>query len=149
MTAISIKAGVVHGALFAGLLALLSGCGSPPVEITTDDTVLAERWGVEITSLRVTAAGSMIDFRYRVLDPAKAAELGNPENGLCLIDQASGVKMQVPSFPKTGPMRQTADQLEAGRIYFIFFANVGRKVHSGSRVTVEIGDFRAENLVVQ
>jgi hypothetical protein len=132
----------------AGLFLLMAGCTSAPV-MESKKVFFADQWGVEITSLRVTAAGSMIDFRYRVIDPVKAAELGDPESRLCLIDQASGVKMQVPSFPKTGPMRQTAKQLKTGRIYFIFFANAGRLVHSGSRVTIEIGDFRAENLVVE
>ena len=131
------------------LVVFTAGCTSPSGKISTNADVLSQRWGIEITSLRVTAAGSMIDFRYRVLDPVKAATLNNPESPLCLIDQESGVRMPVPSFPKTGPMRQTAKQLEVGRIYFIFFTNVARKVHSGSRVTIEIGDFRAEDLVVQ
>ena len=57
--------------------------------------------------------------------------------------------MNVPNTPKIGPLRQTATQMEAGKVYFMLFANSGRLVKAGSRVTVAIGDFRAENLTVE
>jgi len=36
---------------------------------------LEETWGIQIMGSRQTAAGHMIDFRYRVLDPEKAGPL--------------------------------------------------------------------------
>ena len=66
-----------------------------------------------------------------------------------LTDLATGAVLRVPSFPKTGSMRQTGAKMQAGRIYFMLFANTGMPVKSGSRVTVTVGDFNAEGLVVQ
>ena len=115
----------------------------------TKETLMQKQWGIEVTSLRLSANGHMLDFRYRVLDPAKAAALGDRRNKACLIDQATGIMMNVPNTPKIGPLRQTATQMEAGKVYFMMFANSGRLVKAGSRVTVAIGDFRAENLTVE
>jgi hypothetical protein len=39
--------------------------------------------------------------------------------------------------------------VKQGRIYGALFANPGRFVHAGDRVTVVMGEFRAEHLVVQ
>ena len=112
------------------------------------DPALKEQWGIEITSLSMTAAGHMVDFRFRVLDPAKAASLFTRENKPYLIDQASQQVLSVPVMAKVGPLR-TSDPPKQDRIYWMFFGTVPGLVKSGSKVTVVIGDFRVENLVVQ
>lgn len=109
---------------------------------------IEETWGIQIIGIRQTAAGYMLNFRYRVIDPEKAAPLFNRQTKPYLIDQASGAKFAVPNPPKTGPLR-TSDPPKAGRNYFIFFANPGKYVKLGNKVTVVIGDFKAENLVVE
>jgi hypothetical protein len=35
------------------------------------------------------------------------------------------------------------------RTYFALFANPGRQIEAGDKVTVVIGDFRAEDLIVE
>lgn len=110
---------------------------------------LRERWGIEVASLHMSAHGRMVDFRYRVLDPDKAALLVDRSVKPALTDLATGVVLHVPSFPKTGAMRQTGVKPQAGRIYFMLFANSGMAVKSGSRVTISVGAFKAENLTVQ
>jgi len=115
----------------------------------SNTAMLREQWGVEITSLRLSARGRMVDFRYRVLDPAKAAMLAKREHKPQLIDQATGAILQVPTTPKLGPLRQSATQLIQGKIYFALFANTRCMVKSGNQVTVVIGPFCAENLAVQ
>jgi hypothetical protein len=109
---------------------------------------IEERWGIQIIGIRQTAAGYMLDFRYRVTDPEKAAPLFVRKTKPYLIDQASGAKFAVPNPPKTGPLR-TSDPPQANRIYFIFFGNPGKYIKPGNKVTVVIGDFRVENLVVE
>jgi hypothetical protein len=133
-------------------LSLLStGCSDSPKESVPHVTrnLLRELWGIEVTGLHMSAKGRMIDFRYRVLDPDKAVLLVDRTVKPTLTDLATGTVLRVPSFPKTGSMRQTAARLETGRIYFMLFANTGMPVKSGSRVTVTVGDFKAENLVVE
>ncbi len=109
---------------------------------------LEERWGIRIESLRLTAGGYMLDFRYRVLDPAKAKPLAQRNVKPQLIDQASGAKLQVPVPPKVGALRN-AGEPEAGKVYWMFFGNPGMFLKAGARVTVIIGEFRAENLLVE
>jgi len=131
-----------------------SNSPAPPAVLATNTTasyaaMLRAQWGIEITSLRLSAHGRMVDFRYRVLDPAKAAMLAKRENKPQLIDQASGAILLVPNTPKLGPLRQSAARLMQGKIYFTLFGNARCIVKSGSKVTVVIGAFKAENLTVQ
>lgn len=112
------------------------------------DHELKEKWGIEITSLAMTAGGHMVDFRFRVRDPEKAASLFTAEDKPYLIDQASQQVLSVPVMAKIGPLR-TSEPPKQDRIYWMFFGTVPGLVKSGSEVTVVIGDFRVENLVVQ
>ncbi len=110
---------------------------------------LEQTWGVEIASLRLSARGYFVDFRYRVLDADKAAQLGNDDWKPYLIDDATGQKLAVPRTPKLGPLRQTAQKPTAGRIYYIFFGNSRGIVKPGGKVTVVVGDCRIEGLTVE
>jgi hypothetical protein len=118
-----------------------------PKEISAEQS-MKEKWGIEITSLRMAVDGHMVDFRYRVLDTKKAETLFVRANKPYLIDQASQKVLAVPSIGKVGPLR-TSNKPQEGRIYWMFFGNKGGLVKPGSKVTVTIGDFRVENLVVQ
>jgi len=110
-------------------------------------TQCSEKWGIEPVSLRLTAAGQMLDFRYRVTDPKKAVPFFYARNKPALVDQASGKKLSVPVVPKVGSLRQKTVKPEVGRIYFILFGNPG-VVKDGSKVTLIVGDIRIENLTV-
>ena len=109
---------------------------------------LAKTWGIEITSLRLSAEGYFVDFRYKVIDPEKASPLLKPEAKPHLIDEASGKQLGVPTTPKLGALRQTAQRLQAGTIYYIFFGNSRGIVKPGAKVTVVIGDCRIEHVTV-
>ena len=109
---------------------------------------LEEKWGIRIIGVRLTAADMMLDFRYRVIDPEKAASLLSRQIKPHLIDQATGRKFEV-TRTRLGPMRQTAVKPQADRNYIILFANQGKTVKRGNKVTVVIGDFVIENLVVE
>jgi hypothetical protein len=109
---------------------------------------LEQKWGIKVSSVFLSAGGNMVDFRYRVLDPTKAALLSNPEIKPQLTQQASGAKLSVPNTPKVGPLRQTTRQPVAGKIYFMLFANTRHQVKSGDKVTITMGDFKLENLTV-
>ena len=118
-----------------------------PGEMSREQS-MKEKWGIEITSIRMAVDGNMVDFRYRVLDAKKAKTLFVRANKPYLIDQASQKVLAVPSIGKVGPLR-TSNKPQEGRIYWMFFGNKGGLVKPGSKVTVTIGDFRVENLVVQ
>lgn len=109
---------------------------------------LVERWGVEVVSLHLSAGGYLVDFRYRVLDPRKAAPLFDRSLHPRLVDLASGRTLIVPNPPKVGALRTTRPP-QPGRTYFMLFGNPAGFVKSGNKVAVVAGDFRADNLVVE
>jgi hypothetical protein len=106
------------------------------------------QWGVKVLRISLSAEGYMLDFRYRVLNPEKAMPLFDRKIKPVLVDDATGATFAVPEPPKVGALRTTRPPT-ADRNYFIIFANPGRYIKKGNKVTVVIGDFKAENLVVE
>jgi hypothetical protein len=144
---------LIAAAIFLAIASLhLTGCATTSekegAEAAAREESLAEKWGIEVTSIRMSAHGYMVDFRYRVLDEEKAKELFVRENKPYLIEQGSGKVLQVPNTAKVGPLRSSYKP-QKGRIYWMFFGNRGGFVRQGSKVTVVIGEFRAEDLVVE
>jgi len=113
---------------------------------TTGD--LEARWGVRLEGIRLTAQGHLVDFRYRVLDPERAVNLMKRGEEAYLLDLASGVKLKVP-VTKVGQLRGTGIKPVTDRVYTVMFTSGGGVVQKGSIVTVVLGEFRAENLIVQ
>ncbi len=157
--------------LLAGGFALLVACGlaldaqalegSDPASVTVatiaspervrhprDKTFMKRQWGIEVVFVRRTGAGFMLEFRYKVLDPDKAKALFDRQTKPVLTHLESGARMVVPTPAKTGALRNS-NTPQAGRIYWMFFSNPARFVQPGELVSIEIGDFLADNLVVQ
>jgi hypothetical protein len=109
---------------------------------------LVKKWGIEITGIRMTARGHMVDFRYRVVDVDKASFLFKRNVKPYLMDQESGKVLAVPRTAKVGPLQSSSNAPQQGKIYWLFFGNPGI-VKTGSSVTVVIGEFKADNLIVQ
>lgn len=105
-------------------------------------------WGVDVEGVKAVESGYMLAFRYRVLDADKARPLNDQKTRPFIIDEASDVRLSVPAMEKVGELRQVGEP-EAGRTYFIIFGNPGKLVKPGRRVTVAIGNFRVEGLVVK
>ena len=105
-------------------------------------------WGVDTLTVKWTESGEVIRFSYRVLDPAKAAQLNDKKAEPALYDPKAGVKLVVPQMEKVGLLRQTSTPA-AGRSYWMAFSNKGRHVMPGDLVVVEIGQFHAVNLMVE
>jgi hypothetical protein len=104
-------------------------------------------WGVDSLGVKWAESGEVIRFTYRVLEPAKAQALNDKKSEPSLIDPTAGVKLVVPSMENVGQLRQTAPP-EAGKSYWIVFSNKGRLVKRGHHVSVVIGAFHADGLVV-
>jgi hypothetical protein len=108
-----------------------------------------ETLGIEIIALQVAVGGDRINFRYRVLDPTRAAQLFHPLHKAFLRD-SSGRNLARPNTPVAASLRADSGQpLRAGRVYTYFFPNPGQAVKSGDTVTLVIGGIRAEGLVVR
>jgi hypothetical protein len=142
--------------LLIALLSLASGAcatprssaaNAPPGRESPED-----RWGVQPLAVRVSAAGYMLDFRMRILDREKAAPLLVRNSDCHLVVEKNGGVLEVARSPKIGALRssvRTESMVKENRVYGALFANPGRLVAPGDRVTVVMGDYRAEHLVVQ
>ena len=149
--------GVLQAALLGAMVALLlGGCAS--------DTLLARqqeaesslreaeaRYGIRIEGLQLSAAGAMLDLRYRVVDPVRAAPILDPKLQPALLDEARGARLGVPVTPVLGRIRQTSrnNQIHTDRSYFVLFGNPGKAVQSGDRVSLLLGQVKITDLTVR
>lgn len=145
--------GVIILALLTSFITMYAGCRQAsrteqnPKEPNQDE--FEQMWGVQIKGLRLSAGGYMLDFRYTIVDPNKAAHLMDNTVKPYIADEKTGSKFIVPAPPKVGSLRQKSQEPLAGKTYFIMFANPGKFLKQGDRVTVVIGDFSVQNLIVE
>lgn len=105
-------------------------------------------WGIDSLGVRSVESGELIRFNYRVTDATKAQPLNDKKVEPFLVDERARVKLVVPSLEKVGQLRQSSPP-EVGKVYWMAFSNKGGLVKRGDRVSVVIGKFRADGLVVQ
>jgi hypothetical protein len=105
-------------------------------------------WGVDSLEAKAVESGSMIRFSYYVIDPAKAALLNDKKTPATLYDPQAHVSLTVPSVEQVGLLRQSTTP-EAGKAYWMIFANKRKEVKRGDRVSIVIGKFRADGLYVR
>ncbi|NLH50622.1 MAG: hypothetical protein GX444_18760 [Myxococcales bacterium] len=131
--------------VIAGVLTvvwLASGCSAKPENPQS-------RYGIQIQSVRLSAAGYMVDLRYKILDAKKAAKLTQRGTKTYLVDQATGQRFATPTAAKVGSLRNSSLSPKEGRTYFAFFANPGKALKPGVQVQVVMGDFHSAPLVVE
>ena len=120
--------------------------------VKSSDTTLSpleKQWGIQLQGIRLSAAGNLLDFRYRILDVDKAQPLADHKSQPYVLGQTNGSRMSVPTTPTVGSLRQTSIKPLINRTYFVLFANPERQIKAGDKVTVVIGDFRAADLIVE
>jgi len=146
---------VVRAVIVLALLALVAigvrvvlARGSDDVRSGTEavsSDVFATRSGIMVDLIAVTAAGGLVEFRYQVVDPDKAARLVHDETlRPILVVEDTGATLVMSSRPHKG----MAD-LQLGGTYFFLFANANNAVREGNQVTIIIGDVRLEHLEAQ
>ena len=101
--------------------------------------------GIDVNLIAVTAAGGLIEFRYQVVDPDKAARLLHDAK----LAPAFVVEETGETLVMSSPPHSTAAELRLGGTYFFLMANAHNALHRGSTVTLVIGDPRVEHLTVQ
>ena len=113
--------------------------------------VIKEQWGIEVLGLRESARGYMLDFRFRVLDVAKAMPLFDTRVKPYLVPQGTDLKLPVPIGQKVGAFRPTnrGNNIQSGKDYYVMFGNPDAHVKPGGRVSVVIGELRADGLTVK
>lgn len=137
----------------------LVGCAGAPAPFVAPEpspalspaAALEATYGITVAGLHLTAAGAMLDFRYRVVDPKRAAPILDGKTKAYLLDEARGARLDVPDTPVLGRIRQTSrnNNILTGRTYFIMFGNPGKALQSGDKVTLLLGQARITDLTVQ
>ena len=115
-------------------------------------TELEKKWGIKLYGIRWTAAGYMLEMKFRVLDPDKAFPLLKRDVKRYVVVEKSGAVLEVPFTQKLGSLKssvRTSNMVKKDYNYIALFANPNKHVNSGDKVTLVIGNFMAENLVVQ
>ena len=145
--------GALSGAALALAVILLIGTRSePPAEPAVvqqplppvvSPAGLAKHSGVRVTQLATTGGGGLLDLRYQVIDPGKAAAIHDLETPPALVDERTGVVIDdlFMGHSHNGPTK-------AGLIYYLVFSNPGSIVQSGDRVSVVLGDARIAHVRV-
>jgi hypothetical protein len=105
-------------------------------------------WGVDGLRVKAVESGELIRFTYHVVDAGKAEALNDKKFEPSLIDPQAGVSLQIPQLEKVGKLRQSSSP-ETGKIYWMAFSNKGRLVKPGHHVSVVIGNFHADGLIVE
>ena len=140
--------------LVSGLLMSTAGARTVPYRYVTHPAVAQARqdythtWGVDSLSVKSVESGNTIRFSYRVLDPDRAKAFHETGKEPSLIDPRADVTLPAVSPGKAGRLPRSST-LEAGKWYGLAFSNKGRVVQPGHRVSVIIGQFRADDLVVR
>jgi hypothetical protein len=131
---------------------ILAACATPPgvAPVTVAMPGVHDALGVKVEAVRLSAAGYMIDVRYRVLDVDKARPLFDRKARPLLLEEGTGAQLAVPNAPKLGQLRTTSVRnVKADRTYSMVFANPGRYVERGKQMSLVIGEARIDGLVVQ
>ena len=111
--------------------------------VTTDG--MAARYGIDVDLLAVTAAGGLVELRYLVVDPDKAAPLvHDPDLSPALVSERTGQTLVMST-----PPHHHGTELQLGGTYFFLMANAESALHKGDKVTLIIGDARLEHLEMQ
>jgi hypothetical protein len=137
--------------LFSILIGLLAfqawggrlGSFAPGVS-TISESTLADRYGLRVSLIGVTAAGGMLDFRMKMVDAAKARLLLGEAKNFPVLVSANGQVLTVPvdNKPATIEFKQDAN-------FYLMFSNTGGVVTSGSTVTVRFGNIDLGPLAVK
>ena len=94
---------------------------------------IADRLGIRITKVVVTADGGLVDLRYQVIDPDKAVFLFDNLDVVPMMIAPNGEVIRLESLPHR-------HDVYAGLAYFILYRNAKNSVQPGSQVTVVVGD---------
>jgi hypothetical protein len=115
-------------------------------------TEVEKDWGIKLYGVRWTAAGYMLEMKFRVLDEHKAFPLLKRDISRYLIVEKNGSVLEVPFTQKLGSLRssvRSANMVKKDHNYVALFANPGKHVKPGDKVTLVLGNFILDNLAVK
>ena len=137
-----------HGSGGAGVPGSSAVTEEPSSAVPPVSTDPAGQYGIEVASLRMTAGGTALDFRYKVVDADKAAKVGR-EGGPSYILDKEGRRISPRNVQQIGDYYSARHLDRPGNTYSTWFANQGGILRSGDVVSVVIGDLRVADVRVE
>lgn len=104
---------------------------------------LEEEYGIQMSLVAITAAGGMVDVRYRIIDPDKAAKLVTDGGIMPMVYVKNSDVMLMPDS------HMRTQKLIADRMYFALIPNTQNALRRGMVVTVVFGDVALEPMVTR
>jgi hypothetical protein len=102
-----------------------------------------EQTGIRVLRVAMTAGGGMVDLQYQVLDPDKSLIVHDDEDPPQLIDVATGQIVATPFHD------HSFRELHIAVTYHEIIMNGGGLLQRGSKITLQVGASKLENLIVQ
>jgi membrane-bound ClpP family serine protease len=124
---------------------------SPYIPAKATDRALeyyAAGGGVDAPRVQLTASGNLVRFSYRIVDAAAAKALVDRNATPYLYAPRAHALLHVPVMEQIGPLRQTGE-IEVGKAYWMVFSNKGNLVKAGDRVSVIVGTYHIDGLMVE
>ena len=104
---------------------------------------LQDEFGIQVKLIGVTAEGGLVDVRFKILSPEKAAEFFSDAEKLPKLMTDEGA---IISVSQTDPHEYKL--VEDGMI-FMLFPNQGGAIKPGTPVTIILGDIHLEPIEAQ
>ena len=103
-----------------------------------EEVDLEKDWGIEPVSLHLTAAGFMIEFRYKILDIDKALVLSDRKDFPMMLSMKSKARFSVPYGSTVGYLKSNRRFLKEGKNYIAMFSNENRHMLAGDQVRIKV-----------
>jgi hypothetical protein len=100
--------------------------------------------GVRLTQLAVSADGGLVDVRFLVLDPVKAADLTATASSVPRL-----VVEQTGEVVESAALMGAKHDLRAGRTSFLLYRNTRGAIRHGTLVSVVFSGLKVEHVVAQ
>jgi hypothetical protein len=140
-------AGLLSLGILAALLAIfqiVSAAQQAPASAPLAPAALEAHYGLRVDLVAVTAAGGMVDVRFKIVDAQKAkALLGQAANYPVLWIAGKQVSLTVPEDSRP----QMA--FENGGSFYLLFPNTQNAVQRGTPVTLVFGSLRVEAILAR
>lgn len=145
-----IRIGIMLFIIAVLILLLFWQSDNLPVRLSNNNEIipisseeLVSNYGFKVRLIGVTAAGGLVDVRFKILDKEKAAALLNDPDRFPELVADNGTVLSVPN--------EGMDEmhLENDGIVFMFFPNSGGAVSPGSSVKIRFGDLELEPILAQ
>lgn len=136
---------LVLGGLFTYINLQMRTASSLPQTTQISLSTLEENYGLRVDLIGVTAAGGLVDLRFKVLDAEKAKKLLKDSKSLPqLVVADSGAILNTSEDSQSQEMK-----LENDGNLFLLFPNAGNALKPGSPVMVRFGDISLEPIIAK